>query len=172
MRTVVLGPPSGEMAALIERRRASGADLFDEVWEGEYHMAPAPHPAHGQLDQQLAEWLGPPARRAGLVPSGPCNLGSPDDYRVPDRVLHRRAPTATFVEGAALVVEIVSPHDETWAKLDFFAAHQVDEVLVVDPSEQAVHWLARLDGAYGPVERSVVLDVAVDDLRAALAWPG
>ncbi len=34
---------------------------------------------------------------------------------------------------AALVVEIVSPGDKTWEKLPFYAAHSVDESLIVDP---------------------------------------
>ncbi|CAN5555724.1 MAG: Uma2 family endonuclease [Iamia sp.] len=172
MRTVVTGPTDGELAALIERRRATGADLFDEVWEGDYHMAPAPHPAHGQLDQQLAELLGPPARARGLVGTGPFNLGTPDDYRVPDRGIHREAPSATFVRTAALVIEIVSPDDESWAKLVFFAARDVDEVLIVDPSTRSVTWLARTGDTYEPVARSEVLALEVDELRNALEWPG
>ena len=41
VRTVVLGPPPAEISALIARRHALGLDTHDEVWEGEYHMAPA-----------------------------------------------------------------------------------------------------------------------------------
>jgi Uma2 family endonuclease len=39
------------------------------------------------------------------------------------------------------VVEIVSPDDESWAKLDFCAAHDVDDLLIVDPQKREVHWL-------------------------------
>jgi hypothetical protein len=38
VRTVVLGPRRPELEALLERRRALGQDLFDEVWAGDYHM--------------------------------------------------------------------------------------------------------------------------------------
>lgn len=171
MRTVVTGPTDGELAALIERRRSTGTDLFDEVWEGDYHMAPAPHPAHGQLDQQLAELLGPPARAQGLVGTGRFNLGTPDDYRVPDRGIHREVPSETFVSTVALVIEIVSPDDESWAKLAFFAAQGVDEVLIVDPGIRSVSWLARIDDGYEPVIRSEMLALDVDELRDALDWP-
>jgi hypothetical protein len=41
MKTVVLGPLSPEFEAILARRHALGHDLFDEIWEGEYHMAPA-----------------------------------------------------------------------------------------------------------------------------------
>ncbi len=172
MRTAPTGPTDAELAAIIERRRSTGADLFDEVWEGDYHMAPAPHPAHGQLDQQLAEHLGPRARAVGLVGTGPFNLGATGDYRVPDRSLHRAPPRETFVSTAALVVEIVSPDDESWAKLGFYAAREVDEVLIVDPSVCSVTWLARSGGGYGPITRSEVLALEVAELHDALEWPG
>jgi hypothetical protein len=42
MRTVVLGD-SREIRELIEQRRRTGADLYDEMREGEHHLAPAPH---------------------------------------------------------------------------------------------------------------------------------
>ena len=77
VRTVVFGPPPAEISALIARRRALGLDTHDEVWEGEYHMAPAADVAHGWVDQQLAQLLAPLAAAAGLVATGPFNLGSP-----------------------------------------------------------------------------------------------
>ncbi|MEX0659371.1 MAG: Uma2 family endonuclease [Egibacteraceae bacterium] len=172
MRTVVMGPVPDELAALLEKRRATGADLYDEVWEGDYHMAPAPHAAHGVLDQQLAVLLDPLARAAGLVGSGPFNLGHPDDYRVPDRGLHRAAPSGTWVATAALVVEIVSPDDETWAKLAFYAAHEVDELVVADPHSRTLYWLARsAGGAYEPIEASVLLGVDAAAFAEQIDWP-
>ena len=172
MRTVVVGPVPEELAALIERRRATGADLYDEVWEGDYHMAPAPHAAHGLLDDELAALLRPLARAAGLVGSGPFNLGDADDYRVPDRALHRTRPTATWVATAALVVEITSPDDETWEKLPFYAARGVDEVVVADPHHRTLAWLAlSADGAYERVGRSALLGVDVAEFAEKIDWP-
>jgi hypothetical protein len=43
VRTIVLGPPPPELNALIARRQSLGLDTHDEVWKGEYHMAPAAH---------------------------------------------------------------------------------------------------------------------------------
>jgi len=113
MKTVVLGPRPEELESLIRRRQALGLDLFDEVWEGTYHVAPAAHPAHGYVDHNLAVILDPYARAAGLVATGPFNLGTADDYRVPDHGYHRRLPDGVWVSTAAVVVEVVSPDDET-----------------------------------------------------------
>ena len=52
MRTVFVGEHP-ELDAIITRRRASGADTHDEVWDGEYHMAPAPHTRHARLEAEL-----------------------------------------------------------------------------------------------------------------------
>jgi hypothetical protein len=41
------------------------------------------------------------------------NLGGPGDYRVPDGGLFGCAPDAVYVASAALVIEIVTPGDET-----------------------------------------------------------
>jgi Uma2 family endonuclease len=41
---------------------------------------------------------------------------------------------------AALAVEIVSPGDESWEKLPFYAAHKVEQVLIVDPATHTCHW--------------------------------
>jgi Uma2 family endonuclease len=171
MRTVVLGPRPPEFEALLERRHALGQDLYDEVWEGEYHMAPAPHPFHGYIDGQLAVLVDPLAHQADLVGTGPFNLGSPDDYRVPDRGLHRGLPTRTFVPTAAIVIEIVSPDDETWDKIDFYAAHSVDELLIVDPLKRSVTWLVLGGGRYAERDSSLLLGISSADLAARITWP-
>jgi Uma2 family endonuclease len=171
VRTVVLGPRPPEFEALLERRHALGQDLYDEVWEGEYHLAPAPHPFHGYIDRRLAVILDPPARQAGLVATGPFNLGSADDYRVPDGGLHHRMPTTTFVRTAAVVIEIVSPDDETWNKIDFYAAHSVDELLITDPLKRSVTWLVLDGGRYTERDGSPLLAVSSADLATQIDWP-
>lgn len=171
MRTVVLGPPPPDLAAMIERRHELGLDLYDEVWEGEFHVAPAPTHPHADLDQQLAEILGPLARRAGLRGSGPFNLGEPDNFRVPDRGLHRQLGGA-WLATAAMVIEIVSPDDESWHKLDFYAAHGVDEVLIVDPAERSVILLRLTGGRYDRAADSVLLGVPLRQIAERIDWPG
>jgi len=100
------------------------------------------------------------------------NLGEPEDYRVPDGGLFRPRPDEVYVPTAALVVEIISPDDKTWEKLGFYAAHGVDELLIVDPQARRVQWLGRQsDGQYGPVERSALIALGADELAARIDWP-
>jgi Uma2 family endonuclease len=174
MATVVLDPYAYELDALKERRRISGLDRLDEVWEGVLHMVPAPSYGHALLGQQLAEILGPLARDASLEAAmGEFNLGDSEaDFRVPDGGLHRPGANGVWLHTAALVVEIVSPGDVTWQKLPFYAAHEVDEVLIVDPQVCAVHWLGLTDGGeYRPIERSGLIDLGPTELAGRLAWP-
>jgi Putative restriction endonuclease len=173
MRTVVMDPPTTGLEELLERRRRSGIDRLDEMWEGVLHMVPAPNDAHADIAQQLALLLDAPARAAGLFPTmHEFNLGdSIEDFRVPDGGLHRARRWGVWEHTAPLVVEIPSPNDETWQKLPFYAAHEVDEVLIVDPKERAVHWLALNGGEYRPVERSGVIDLGPAELAERIDWP-
>ena len=173
MRTVVLGPRPAELQSLIERPHALGIDIFDEVWEGSYHVAPAQSAAHAYLDDVLAVLLHPYARAAGLVGTGPFNLGRPDDYRVPDRGYHHGRPTGTWVPTAAVVVEIVSPDDETYDKFGFYAGLGVEEVIVADPSTQMLTiWRHTSGDTYVSTPTSSLLQVSAADLVAAVSWRG
>jgi Uma2 family endonuclease len=171
VKTVVLGPRPPELEELIQRRRTLGIDLFDEVWEGSYHMVPAPHPGHGYIGRQLAVPLAPLARAAGLVGTDAFNLGESDNYRVPDAGYHRELPSTTWVPTAAVVVEVLSPDDETYDKFPFYAARGVDELIVADPAARPVTCWILYDEAYRQSDRSVLLAVAAADLQARLDWP-
>ena len=67
-------------------------ERVDELLEARYRSADL-----GNLDDVLAVLLHPFAETAGLVGTGPFNLGGPDDYRVPDRGYHRGRPAGTWV---------------------------------------------------------------------------
>jgi hypothetical protein len=171
VKTVVLGSPPVEVERLIERRRAQGLDTFDEVWEGTYHVAPAARFRHAYLDDAVAVVLHPYAQAAGLIGSGPFNLGRPDDYRVPDRGFHRQLLDVVYLDTAAVVVEIVSPDDETYEKFPFHAAHAVDEVVIVEPDERRARIFVRDGDAYVDSTASSLLVVEADALTAAITWP-
>jgi Uma2 family endonuclease len=172
MRALVLDPPTAGLDPLLERRRRSGLDRLDEVWEGVLHMVPAPTHEHGDLESQLHTILRPLARRAGLTMVGQSNLGEGEhDFRVPDSALHRPGTSGAWHPTAPLVVEIVSPNDESWEKLPFYAAHEVGEVLIVDPRKRTVSWLGLEHGEYQPIERSGLVDLGAQELTEQLDWP-
>jgi len=184
MSTLVLDPAPVELQALLQRRKRLDQDRHDEMWEGVYHMAPAPRNAHGDILLQLMALLIAPARRAGLRPiGGEFNIGEPEDFRVPDGGLLRGRENATWNPTAALAVEIVSPGDETWAKLPFYAAHHVQELLILDPATHSIDWLAltpreqeaqtptEQPNDYRPIEHSELIDLSIADLAERIDWP-
>jgi Uma2 family endonuclease len=165
---LVTSTPSEELLA--ERRRL-GLDTHDEIWAGEHHMmTPGPAGPHSNLEGELHGVLQPIARRRSLRLGGPTNIGEPDDYRVPDLLGVHTPSAAVYRDSAELVVEVASPGDDSWRKFDFYAAHGVDEVLIADPDAASLHWFRLVDGAYVGVERSELLDVAVDEVHAAIDW--
>jgi Uma2 family endonuclease len=172
MPTLILDPPPFEFEQLVERRRRLGQDRYDEIWNGVLHMNPSPSGAHADLMQQISELLAPLARAAGLFPrlTG-VNIGTVDDFRGPDGVLQRERRSGIWHPTAALVVEVVSPGDETWQKLPFYAAHNVDELLIVDPQTRKLDWLGLRDGTYQPIERSGLIDLGVEQLGTLIDWP-
>ena len=73
-------------------RKRTGADQWDEMWEGVVHMPPMPNRTHQHLEWALETWLwthwAEPAgnrvyHEVNLAPPG----GWPVDYRIPDLVL-------------------------------------------------------------------------------------
>lgn len=171
MRTVVLGP-NPELEAMIARRRSLGQDRFDEVWDGEYHMSPGPTGRHAMVHGELFALIHPLAKAAGMYATTAFNLGDgPTDFRVPDGGCHRTVPTGTWIPTAAIVVEVLSPDDETFAKFDFYAAHGVEEVIVADPAEKTVQCFLRSGTTFAESETSDLLGVSVSDLAAGIDWP-
>lgn len=170
MRTVVLGN-NPELEAIIARRQALGQDLYDEVWEGDYHVAPAASGAHALLQIRLPLVIHPFAEAAGLIGSGPFNLGRSGDYRVPDGGYHRVEPVGVWHATVAIAVEIVSPDDETYAKFEFYAVHGVEEVIVADPAEKRVRCFRLSGTSFVEAESSDLLVVHASYLTAEIAWP-
>ena len=171
MRTVLVGARPPEFDAWLERRRALDQDRLDEVWEGEYHVAPYAHGRHGAVENELAVVLRPYARRAGLRGSAGCNIGIKDDFRVPDMSFFEPGPTRLWNPTAAIVVEVVSPGDESRAKYTFYHRAGVEEVLIVDPEARTVEVFVRLGEGFGDAGASPRLGVSAADLQAAIGWP-
>jgi Uma2 family endonuclease len=172
MPTLILDPPPHMLEELLEQRRRMGADRHDEVWAGVYHMVPGPSAPHSFIGHRLAVLLDGPARAAGLRVSLGFNLGlDVDDFRVPDLGVHREPRSGIWVPTAVIVVEILSPTDEAWQKLPFYAEHGVDELLFVDPGERSVTWLALRDAEYRRIDRSEVIGVSASQLAEQIDWP-
>ncbi len=156
---------------MLDERRRLDQDRLDEVWQGEYHMNPAAHGRHGRLVLELSSELRSAASIAGLRGLIEFNVGERDDYRVPDLgYLHADQQLEVFHPTAAIVVEVVSPGDESWEKFGFYAAHRVDEVVIVDGDSNTVHWFALRDGVYTVVDRSDLLALDVATVVEAIDW--
>jgi Uma2 family endonuclease len=160
---------------VLEWRKRTGADRRDEVWDGVLHMGPSPSNEHqrteGDLEYLLRSvWTG----RSGGAVLHQINVarGEPwqRDFRIPDLVLilpgSRAIDRGEYYEGGPdVVVEIQSPHDETYEKLPFYAQIGVREVWIVERDTKAVEIHALRDGAYGVVS-------AGEDGRIASAVTG
>jgi Uma2 family endonuclease len=172
MPTLVMDPPPAEFDALLERRERLGLDHRDEVWEGVLHMNPPPSYKHERVSSSLHRLLGPYADAAGLEIVGTVGIGVKDNNRVPDLTLQRPQDAAPqWQQTAALVIEIVSPNDESYEKFSFYAAHKIDEVLIVDPAKRSVEWLALRDSEYRPIEHSGLIDLGPNELAEQITWP-
>jgi Uma2 family endonuclease len=123
---------------LIAERERLGLDKFDEMWEGVVHVVPPPSVRHQDAEMRLGQVLLARADALGLLCTNNTGLYAPgrsDNWKVPDIVVARpEQRSERGVEGACvLVVEILSPHDESYQKLPFYAAMGVEQVLIVDP---------------------------------------
>ncbi len=170
MRTLFVTDPPPVVEDWLAQRHALGQDRFDEVWEGEYHVSPGPSGRHAQIDDELGWLLRPLATRAGLVGATACNIGSPTDFRVPDRAYFRRDGDETWNPTAAIVVEVASPGDASRRKLAFYHRVGVEEVLIVEPERRSVEWFVRGHDGFAPADRSALLGIGDGALAAALDW--
>jgi Uma2 family endonuclease len=112
------------------------------------------------------------------IETGLFRPGTDNDYRVPDQTYARPEHRSTRgVEGAAsVVVEILSPYDETYLKLPWYASIGVGEVLVIEPETRAVELFANRDGRMVPVESVIIQCMGVRaetvDGKLVLTWDG
>lgn len=139
-----------ELADVIRRRHETGQDICDEWWEGTYRIMTGPSPLHGMTVVELAVFLNPLAKRAGLKVSTPVNIGVDKvDCRVPDiGVFHPDTlyTSPAFLSSAELVVEVLSPGEKSSAKLGFYIEWDVSEYLEIDPAQRRIN----LTGLKGP----------------------
>ena len=129
---------------LLEERRRLGLDRRDEMWDGVLHMVPPASSAHGRLELRLAALFDRAAASRGVWPIAEPGVFDPQvadmtSYRVPDLGYARPEDVSERgIEGrAVLVVEVLSPADESYAKLPFYRRVGVEELLFVDVKTRA-----------------------------------
>jgi Uma2 family endonuclease len=138
-------------------RARTGEQRWDEMWDGVLHMPPSPTRPHQELESVMETWLRTHWRPAGNKVYHQINVAAPgcwpDNYRIPDLVLltpdRFGVDQNVYFDGAPTVaVEICSPEDEAYEKLDFYAAIGTPETWIVDPDEQTVEIFALAGGEY------------------------
>ena len=154
---------------LIAERRATGADRYDEVWEGIYVMAPMANDEHQKLVTEIASVLYFSITRLG---QGEVRAGVNVTDREDDWTQNLRcSDVAVFLDGAQaenrdthwfggpdFAVEIISPHDKSREKLDFYAKVGTRELLLVDRDPWALELYRLEHGKLNLVGRSTTGD--------------
>jgi Uma2 family endonuclease len=154
MAIVSLDP--GELKRLIRRRRDSGGDRWDEVWNGVYVMPPLADNEHQRLGLELAidirNVLGPDER---IQLFAGCNISDQPkrwrrNYRCPDVAVFLPGNPAEdrgshWFGGPDFAVEITSRFDRSREKFGFYAKVGVRELLLVDRNPWQLE-LYRRDG--------------------------
>jgi Uma2 family endonuclease len=165
MPTLVIDPVVS--ARLIAQRHASNADLFDEVWEGVYVMAPAPNDEHQSLATRLARVLVEAIEDPGLGKvRATINLAAKaesweSDYRVPDLAVFLSGSNAVchgafWTGGPDFVIEIISPYDRTREKIEFYEKIGARELLIVDRDPWRLELMRLSGGKLAPAGASTL----------------
>jgi len=121
-------------------------------------MAPMPNQDHQELEFLLESWLRQFwAKTRNAMVNHQINVAAPgswpNDYRIPDLVLllpDRFAINRNefFDGGPNVAVEIHSPGDEAYEKLEFYAKIEVAEVWIIDRDSRVPEVLVLQEGAY------------------------
>lgn len=174
---------SGSVQSLVEHRRRTGAGRLDECWEGVWHLTD-PSATHQRLAGQIYRihagvvedagrgtvWISINVtdREEGWLDNHRCPDGAVILAGNPGRWIGERQ--AAYLGGPDLVVEILSPGDETYEKLPFYGALGVREVLIVDPDTGRPELLRLGGGAFRAVAGGLRSEVT--GLEYALAGTG
>ena len=141
---------------LIQERKRTGANRYDEVWEGMYVMPSMPNNAHQLLVGDLGDVFSEVVKKARLGQSYPgANVsdrrkGWEYNHRVPDLLVVLKNSRAIdcdthFCGGPDFLVEIQSPGDDTEEKVPFYGKIGVRELLIIHRDKRTLR-LLRLEG--------------------------
>ena len=143
----------------LEELRQSGADRWDEMWEGVLHVPPSATVEHQSFGGSLLVWLTIHwAKPNGCRVYPTVNISDREqdwthNDRIPDLTLltpdRFHIDRSEFFFGAPLVVvEIRSPKDESYEKMPFYAKIGVPEVWVFDRDSKRPEIFRLEDDAY------------------------
>jgi Uma2 family endonuclease len=183
MASLILDPFLEEK--LKQDRALTGADRFDEVWDGVYVMSPIANNEHQYIATRLAAAIstGIAQPEEGLVFAG-CNVSDQGEdwtknYRCPDVAVFLKGNPAEdrdthWFGGPDFAVEIVSPYDRSRDKLEFYFKVGVRELLIVDRKPWRLELFRNYGNELAPVGicvpgRPKVLDSEVIPFRFSLA---
>jgi len=169
MNIIILDPFAWR--ALLEQRRLTGADRFDEVWDGVYIVSPLPNDEHQDISTAFATCFSIAISYTGLgkVRAG-TNISDlqkhwKSNYRCPDVAVFlkgtkSRLANTHYVGGPDFAVEVVSRRDKSREKLDFYAKVDTRELLIVDRFPWALELYRLVDGILALVGKSTLEDPA------------
>jgi len=155
MTTLIIDPLFE--AKVLEERRASGGDRYDEVWDGVYVMSPMANDEHLQIGTRLAGiydfvlgWEDDCQVRAGVNVSDR-RRDWKSNYRVPEVAVFLAGTKALnlqthWVGGPDQAVEVTSPGDRSREKLPFYEKVGTVEVLVIGRTPWSIELYQRKSG--------------------------
>ena len=152
---------------LVRRRRAWGADRYDEVWDGIYIVNSPPNNQHQDLVGRLASICQYLIFDSGLGRVHPgCNVTDrptkwKQNYRIPDVAVFLNETKALdkgshWLGGPDLAFEIVSPRDKSREKLEFYAKVGTRELLILDRDPWSLELYRLSEGTLALVGRSTL----------------
>ena len=159
-------------AKLLKKRRLSGGDRYDEVWNGVYIMSPLANDEHQRLVTDFATIFGNVIKFAGLgevragVNVSDREKGWKQNYRCPDVAVKLNNGLAKILKnhwcgGPDFAVEIVSKGDRSLEKIAFYSAIGTREMLVVNREPWSLELYSLHEGA--------LVSVGVSKIGSAVA---
>ncbi len=137
-------------------RAETGADRWDEVWDGVYVMSPLPNNEHQVVVSKFTGIFEIVIGFPGLGEVSPgVNVSDRDDwthnYRCPDVTVYLYGSAAVdrgtyWLGGPDFAVEVVSPDDRVRDKIPFYEGVSVRELLVVDRDPWALELFRLREG--------------------------
>lgn len=157
MKLVILDPD--DQQRIIRRRQVTGADRYDEVWNGVYIMSPLADNEHQHLVATLTSGLffalgddGATRVYPGVNVSDQ-ETGWERNYRCPDVAVFLPGNPAEdrethYFGGPDFAVEIVSRYDRSRKKFRFYGSVGVRELLLVSRSPWSLELFRNHNGRW------------------------